>query len=80
MTRHQFTAKNVLSRWTRGVTWAATFSRDDCSGPRGGTAFDGKGEAVVRPAPAGYGDQGVSNHSRACCFGQKTVFRPQAFP
>lgn len=77
MTSHPVTAKNVLTRWARGITWAATFLAVTVQAQEGGQPLMEKAKQLFKPLPKDMATEEFPAAPARVALGRKLFFDPR---
>jgi cytochrome c peroxidase len=77
MTSHQFTAKNILTRWTRGITWAAALLAMTVQAQEVGQPLIVKARQFFNPLPQDMATKAFPITPARVALGRKLFFDPR---
>jgi len=77
MTRHPFTAKKVLSRWTRCITWAAALLAMTVQAQEAGQPLMAKARQLFNPLPQDMATMAFPITPARVALGKKLFFDPR---
>jgi cytochrome c peroxidase len=77
MTSHQFTAKNILTRWTRGITWAAALLALTVQAQGAGQPLMEKARQLFKPLPQDMATEEFPIAPAHVALGRKLFFDPR---
>jgi cytochrome c peroxidase len=77
MIRQQFTAKNVLTRWTWGITWAATLLAATVQAQEAGQPLMEKARQLFKPLPQDMATEEFPTAPARVALGRKLFFDPR---
>lgn len=77
MISHQFTAKNVLTRWTRGIIWAATLLAMTVQAQEAGQPLMAKARQLFNPLPQDMATTEFPITPARVALGRKLFFDPR---